>query len=376
MVIEDIRAGNGVCFADPHGDTAEKLLKAIPTNRINDVIYFNPADTDYPIAFNPMEYVGEEKRFLVCSQLMMVFYKIWKESWGPQLEHILRHTLLAIMENQPSTLLGVQRMLTDERYRDRVVRNIKDPIVSKFWNVEFKQNILKRRDDPVSSTLNKIGQFLTVFLIRNILGQPKSSFDLREVMDSRKILIVNLSKGKLGEDNSSLLGAMLITKIYLAAMSRVNIPEDDRKDFYLYVDEFQNFATESFCNILSESRKYRLSLILANQYIEQIDEDVRASIFGNCGTLISFRVGAKDAEEFEKELPPFLQEDFINLPNYHCYLRLMIDGFAGQAFSAVGLPPKSLAETEANEEKIIKNSRQRYCKSRSVVEQNILKWSQ
>lgn len=379
MAINDIHAGQGVCFICPHGDSAEKLLKAIPTERINEVIYFNPADTEYPIGFNPIEPGAE--RHLIVSNMMAVFEKIFFKggnfaSQAPQLTHILRHTLYAVMESKPSTLLGVQKMLIDESYRKKVISKITDPVIKQFWQVEFPNSILKRRDDPLASTLNKIGQFLTVPMLRNILSQPKSAFDLAEVMNTGKIFIVNLSKGKLGEDNSALLGAMLITKIFIAAMSRVNIPESDRQDFYLYVDEFQNFATESFANILSEARKYRLSLILANQYIEQIDETVRNAIFGNCGTLISFRVGAKDAEELEKELIPFTQEDFINLPNYHCYLKLMIDGFAGQSFSAVGLPPTDLRETEANKEKIIRNSRERYAKRKKDIEANILKWSQ
>ena len=377
MAINDIQAGQGICFVDPHGECCEHLLKAIPSQRINDVVYFNPADTDYPIGFNPLE-PGPE-RHLIVSNMMAVFEKIFFQggnfaSQAPQLTHILRHTLYAVMDTEGSTLLGVQKMLIDEKYRKKIVSRIKDPVIKQFWTIEFPNSILKRRDDPLASTLNKIGQFLTVPMLRNILGQPKSSFDLREIMDTQKIFIVNLSKGKLGEDNSNLLGALLITKLFIAAMSRVEIPEADRQDFYAYIDEFQNFSTESFAGILSEARKYRLSLTLANQYIEQLIEGVRNAIFGNCGTIISFRVGAKDAEELEKELQPFEKEDFIILPNFCFYIKLLIKGFAGQAFSAVGLPPKDLKNTEDNEEKVIRQSRERYCKTRESVENKISEW--
>ncbi len=378
MAINDIQNGEGLCFVDPHGDAAETILKAIPSPRINDVVYFNPADTEYPIGFNPIEPGAE--RHLIVSNMMAVFEKIFFQggnfaSQAPQLTHILRHTLYAVMESQDSTLLSVQKMLIDEKYRNKIVKRITDPVIKQFWTVEFPNSILKRRDDPLASTLNKIGQFLTVPMLRNILGQPKSSFDLRDIMDNQKIFIVNLSKGKLGEDNSNLLGAMLITKIFIAAMSRVNIPEAERKDFYAYIDEFQNFSTESLAGILSEARKYRLSLILANQYIEQLIDTVRNAIFGNCGTIISFRIGAKDAEELEKELTPFKREDFVDLPNFNFYIREMIDGENGNAFSAVGLPPKNLEETEGNEEKVIRQSRSRYCKSRPEVEKNISNWT-
>ncbi len=376
LAIQDIKHGKGIAFIDPHGDSAEKLIKAIPANRINDVIYFNPADQEYPIAFNVMEKVGSEYRHLIASGLIGVFKKLWADSWGPRLEYILRNAILALLEYPGSTLLGVTRILVDKDYREKVVAKITDPVVRSFWVDEFTKWNDRVLQEVISPIQNKVGAFLTTSLIRNIIGQTTSSFDIREAMDNQKIIILNLSKGRVGEDASALLGAMMITKIQLAAMERVDMLEEDRKDFYLYVDEFQNFATESFANILSEARKYRLDLILANQYVEQIDETVANAIFGNAGTIISFRVGAADAELLEKEFDPiFLMNDLVNLPKYNIYLKLMIDGIAGDAFSATVLPPISLADTVGNAEKVIANSRERYSSSKKEVEDKIRKWS-
>lgn len=376
MAVQDIRNGHGVCYIDPHGDTAEKLLKAIPSERINDVIYFNPADQAFPIAFNAMESIDPEYRHLVASGLVGVFKKIWADSWGPRLEYILRNAIMGLLEYPGSTLLGVTRILVDKKYRDKVVERITDPVIRQFWVDEFPKWSDKVLQEVVSPIQNKVGQFLSNSLIRNIVGQPKSSFDVRTIMDERKILIMNLSKGRIGEDASALLGAMMITKIQLAAMGRVDIPEETRKDFYLYVDEFQNFSTESFANILSEARKYRLNLILANQYVEQIAETVRNAIFGNVGSIISFRVGAMDAEFLEKEFSPvFLQNDIVNLPKYNIYLKLMIDGIAGDAFSATTLPPIYIDDTKENEGKVIAVSRERYGSPRVEVEEKIARWA-
>ncbi len=375
LAIQDIQKGHGIAFIDPHGDTAEKLIKAIPANRINDVIYFNPADQEYPIAFNVMEKVSPEYRHLVASGLVGVFKKIWADSWGPRLEYILRNAILGLLEYPGSTLLGVTRILVDKSYRERVVEKITDPVVRSFWVDEFSKWDPRVLQEVISPIQNKVGQFLSSALIRNIVGQTVSSFDVRKIMDERKILIMNLSKGRLGEDNSALLGAMMITKIQLAAMGRVDIPEETRADFYLYVDEFQNFATESFANILSEARKYRLNLILANQYVTQIEEEVRDAIFGNAGSIISFRVGAMDAEFLEKEYEPvFMMNDIVNLPKYQIYLKLMIDGIAGDAFSATTLPPIKL-EDAGNEAKIINASRERYTSKKDDVEEKIRRWS-
>jgi len=376
MAVQDIQNGHGVAFVDPHGDSAEKLIRAIPANRINDVIYFNPADMDYPIAFNVMEKVSLAQRHLVVSGLVGVFKKIWADSWGPRLEYILRNAILALLEYPGSTLLGVTRILVDKKYREKVVEKITDPVVKSFWVDEFTKWNDRVLQEVISPIQNKVGQFLSSSLIRNIVGQTSSSFDIRQIMDERKILILNLSKGRIGEDNSALLGAMMITKIQLAVMGRVDISEETRKDVYLYVDEFQNFATESFANILSEARKYRLNLILTNQYVTQIEEEVRDAIFGNAGTIISFRVGAVDSEFLEKEFAPtFMATDIVNLAKYNIYLKLMIDGIAGDAFSATTLPPIDISDTEANEQKVINVSRERYSSKREEVEEKISRWS-
>ncbi len=375
MVVEDIRAGRGVALVDPHGDLAEKIMEYIPSNRVNDVIYFNPADIEYPIAFNVVEQVEPHLRHLVASGLIGVFQKLWADSWGPRLEYILRNTILAILDYPGSTLLAATRMLSDKQFRKKVVEKIQDPVVKSFWVNEFAGYANNFASEAVSPIQNKVGQFLSSSLIRNIVGQVKSSINLREVMDEGKILILNLSKGRIGEDNSALLGAMIITKIQLAAMSRVNIREEERKDFYLYIDEFQNFTTDSFANILSEARKYRLNLIMAHQYIEQLGDTVKAAVFGNVGTLVVFRVGAADAEELVKEFTPvFLEEDLVNLPKYEMYLKLMIDGVASDPFSARGLPPLPKEEKMDNIEKVIKVSRERYANGREAVEDKIMRW--
>ncbi len=375
MVYADILAGHGVCYVDPHGDTAEKMLEWIPTSRINDVVYFNPADLDFPISFNVLEKVSPEYRHLVSSGLIGVFKKLWADSWGPRLEYILRNAILALLEYPDSTLLGINRLLVDKEYRKKVVVKITDPVVRSFWVDEFPRWNERVLQEVISPIQNKVGQFLSTSLIRNVVGQVKSSLDLRKIMDDQKILIMNLSKGRIGEDASHLIGAMMITKIQLAAMSRVNIPEAERKDFYLYVDEFQNFTTESFADILSEARKYRLNLIIAHQYIEQLGEVVQPAVFGNVGTLICFRVGAGDAEFLEKEfLPNLTQEDLVNLPKFNVYLKLMIDGVSSEPFSAKGMPPV-YSGSEGNEEKVIAVSRERYAKSKEIVEDKIMRWS-
>lgn len=375
MIVGDIRAGHGLAVVDPHGDLAEKIIEFIPSHRIKDVVYFNPSDMDFPIAFNVLEQVEPHLRHLVASGLLGVFQKLWADSWGPRLEYILRNAILAILDFPGSTLLGVVRMLSDKSYRKRVVANIKDPVVKAFWEKEFASYADKFASEAVSPIQNKVGQFLSSSLMRNIIGQVQSSINIREIMDEGKILIMNLSKGRIGEDNSALLGAMMITKIQLAAMSRVDMPEKERKDFYLYIDEFQNFSTDSFANILSEARKYHLNLILAHQYIEQLSEKVKPAVFGNVGTMISFRVGSTDAEELAKEFAPvFTEEDLVNLPKYEMYLKLMIDGIASSPFSAMGLAPLTDEEKTNNVDKVIAYTREKYASSRLDVEEKILRW--
>jgi hypothetical protein len=377
MVIQDIQNGHGVAFVDPHGDSAEKVLNYVPASRINDVIYLNPADLEFPIAFNPLESVDPKYKHLVASGLMGVFTKIWAGVWSARMEYILSNTILALLDSPGNTLLGIARMLVNKTYRKKIVDNIKDPVVKAFWTDEFANYNEKFRTEAIAPIQNKVGQFLSSSVIRNIVGQTKSTIDLRDIMDNKKIFILNLSKGRIGEDSSALLGAMIITKLQLAAMSRVDIPEEDRKDFYLYVDEFQNFATESFANILSEARKYRLNLIVAHQYINQLVSNkstvVRDAIFGNVGTIVTFRVGADDAEFLEKEFTPtYTETDLVNLTKFHVYLKLMINGISSTPFSALTLPP--IGQPTGSTEKVIKVSRERYGTPKNVVELKIHKW--
>jgi len=379
MAIQDIQAGRGIGFVDPHGEAAEELLDFVPSSRVNDVIYLNPADLDYPVAFNIMEKVDVEHRHLVASGLMGVFKKIWPDVWSARMEYILNNCILALLEYPGSTLLGVNRMLADVEYRKKVVERITDPVIKSFWLNEFARYTQRYEVEATAAIQNKVGQFISNPLIRNIIGQVGSSIDMRKVMDEKKILILNLSKGRIGEDNSRLLGALLITKLQLAAMSRVDIPEEQRQDFFLYVDEFQNFATDSFANILSEARKYRLALILGHQYIGQLvnkgDSTVSEAVFGNVGTIITFRVGAEDAEFLEKEFQPeFMAGDLVGLPKYNIYLKLMIDGITGSAFSAETMPPLPKLEI-SDKEKIIRVSRERYSTSRKIIEEKISKWT-
>jgi CxxC-x17-CxxC domain-containing protein len=322
-----------------------------------------------------MESVGLEYRHLVAGGLMGVFKKIWPDVWSARMEYILNNTILALLEYPGSTLLGINRMLSDVDFRSKVVEKITDPVIKSFWLNEYSRYTQRYEIEATAAIQNKVGQFVSAPLIRNIIGQVKSTIDMREVMDKKKILILNLSKGRIGEDNSTLLGALLITKLQLAAMSRVDVLEEKRQDFFLYVDEFQNFATESFASILSEARKYRLCLILAHQYIAQMEETVRDAVFGNVGTLVTFRVGAEDAEFLEKELAPeFFATDIVNLAKYNIYLKLMIDGLAGRPFSAITLLPFK-PEESSNREKIIKASRERYGTQRQIVEKKITEWT-
>ncbi|MDD3101608.1 MAG: type IV secretion system DNA-binding domain-containing protein [Patescibacteria group bacterium] len=378
MIYQDIIAGHGVAIVDPHGDLAEKALEFIPANRINDTVYFNPADYEFPFAFNVLERVETGERHLVASGLIGIFKKIWADSWGPRLEYVLRNAILALLEYPGSTLLGIMRILVDKEFRGKVVDQLSDPVVKSFWLDEYPKYPDRLRSEAIAPIQNKVGQFLSTALIRNIVGQIKSKIDLRQLMDEKKILIMNLSKGRIGEDASSLLGAMMITKIQLAAMSRINIPEIDRHDFYLYVDEFQNFATDSFANILSEARKYHLNLVIAHQYIGQLATEtsskVRDAVFGNVGTMVIFRVGAEDAEFLAKEFAPRFEEtDLVDLDKYNIYVKLMIDGITSEPFSAATLPPLSILED--NKEKIIKVSRERYTEPRKQVEEKIMRWS-
>ena len=338
MAISDIERGNGLCIIDPHGDIATDILSNVPKGRMQDLIYFNATEKEKPIAFNPLKGIHPKYHDLVASGLVSTFKKIWSDSWGPRMEYILRFTLLTLLCVPDSTLLDIQPLLTDKDTRAKALSYVTDEHIISFWNSEFDRYTPKLRSEVISPILNKTGLFITSITLRNIVGQKTNSFRLQQVLDTSKILIVNLSKGQIGEDASSLLGAMLVNAIQLAALHRAGMAEHARKPFYLYIDECHSFVTLAFAGILAEARKYGLSLFLANQYIEQLDERVRAAIFGNVGTMIAFRVGATDAEYLAKEFyPVFTPDDFVHLPRYAMYLKLMIDGSASQPFSAISL---------------------------------------
>jgi energy-coupling factor transporter ATP-binding protein EcfA2 len=371
MAIQDIRNGEGMAFIDPHGSAVEKLLDYIPANRVNDVVYFAPFDLDRPIAFNVMEDVGYDKRHLVVSGLMATFKKIWVDAWSARMEYILSNTLLALLEYPGATLLGVNRMYTDKGYRKKVIDNVKDPVVKDFWIKEFNTYTDRYTQEATPAIQNKIGQFTSNPLIRNIIGQPKSSFDIRQLMDQKKILIINLSKGLVGDTNMKLLGSMIVTRIFLGAMSRADLPGHElakAPHFYFYVDEFQNFANETFAEILSEARKYQLNLVIAHQYVEQMEEEVAAAVFGNVGTTVAFRVGPFDAEKLEVVFAPeFEPEDLVNLGFAQIYLSLMIDGIGSRPFSAVTIPPIEPPPRTYRQE-VIDASRAQFSGERASVE--------
>lgn len=377
MAIQDIQNGEGVAVLDPHGSFAEKMLDYVPEHRIKDVVYFAPFDTENPVSFNVLEDVGPEKRHLVVSGLMSTFKKIWVDAWSARMEYILSNTLLALLEYPGSTLLGVNRMLSDKDFRKKVVDNISDAAVKAFWTDEFAKYTERMAAEAVPAIQNKIGQLTANPLIRNVIGQAKSSFDVREIMDKKKILIVNLSKGRIGEQNTSLLGSMIITKIYLGAMSRADVSSGrmgELPSFYFYVDEFQSFANETFANILSEARKYKLALIIAHQYVAQMEEPVRDAVFGNVGTSISFRVGPLDAELLEKVYAPqFTATDLINLGMAQVYLSLMINDIGSAPFSAKTLPPIPRPDISYRND-VIEWSRAHFAFPRETVEQNIKDW--
>lgn len=377
LAIQDIQNGEGLAFIDPHGGTAEKLLEYVPEHRVKDVLYFAPFDMEHPISFNVMEDIGPDKRHLVVNGLMSTFEKIWVDAWSARMAYILNNTLLALLEYPGSTLLGVNRMLSDKEYRRKVVENIKDTSVRAFWVDEFGKWTEKFISEAIPAIQNKVGQFTSNPLVRNLLGQPKSSFDIRKMMDEKKILIVNLSKGRVGEGNANLIGSMLITKIYLAAMSRADADEASLSklpNFYLYVDEFQSFANKSFADILSEARKYKLNLTIAHQYIEQMEEEVRDAVFGNVGTMITFRVGAFDAEVLEKEFAPvFTAEDLVNLGFTQIYLKLMIDGVSSSPFSATTIGPIARPEISFKDD-VINSSHMQFARPRAEVEETIAKF--
>lgn len=369
LTISDIYSPYGFAVIDPHGDYAMNILRRIPRERAEDVIYFNPADTDFPMAFNPMEVSDQKLKTHTCSELIGVLKRMF-ESWGPRLEYILRYSLLALLDYPDATMLDITRILTEKKFRQEVLQHVQDPVVRNFWTVEFASWNDKFAAEAVAPVLNKVGAFTANPLVRNIIGQPKSSFNIRQIMDERKILIVNLSRGLVGEDNASLLGALLVTKIQLAAMSRADISAGLRDPFYLYVDEFQNFATDSFATILSEARKYGLNLTVANQYIAQMPMEVKDAVFGNVGSIIAFRTSADDARTMLKYVEPRFEEgDLIHMHNRHLIVSMTIEGEKVPAFSAItlNLPPLQGDATQF----IVDHSRSLYASSLEVVERYV-----
>lgn len=359
MAIDDVRKGRGLGIIDPHGDLSEIILDYIPKRRLNDVVYLEPFDTERPFSLNVLEVKNKQQKDLVASGIVSIFYKLYKDSWGPRLEYILRNVILTLLEIPDATLVDVLALLSNSDYRKKSLVHVQDQVLRNFWEKEYAKMPDRLKAEAISPIQNKVGQFVTSKMIRNIIGKPKSSINLEEIMNQGKILILNLSQGKLGEDNASLLGAMLITQIQLAAMNRSFVKEEERKDFFLYVDEFQNFATSSFIKILSEARKYRLSLTLANQYIEQLDEEVQRAIFGNVGTLISFVVGARDAYILSKEYGEIYEEsDLVSLGRFETVMKLCIDNMTSAPFPATTLPLPALKND--NREKIIRLCKEKY----------------
>ena len=369
LTISDMYSPYGFAVVDPHGDYAQHVLARIPPERAADVVYFNPADVDFPMAFNPMEVTDQKLKTHTASELIGVLKRMF-ESWGPRLEYILRYSLLALLDYPDATMLDITRILTDKRFRAEVLKYVQDPVVRNFWLIEFASWNDKFAAEAVAPVLNKVGAFTANPLVRNIIGQPKSSFNIRKIMDERKILIVNLSRGQIGEDNASLLGSLIVTKIQLAAMSRADIPAAKRTPFYLYVDEFQNFATDSFAVILSEARKYGLSLTVANQYIAQMPLTVKDAVFGNVGTIVAFRMGADDARYMLKYVEPkFTEFDLMHMHNRHFVISMTIEGEKVPAFSAITLNLPAIAADQT--ETIVEHSRSQYAASRAYVERSV-----
>ena len=376
MFIADVLRGEGACFVDPHGEAVEELLDFIPPERIDDVVYFDPTDVNNPVGFNMLELDDMSQRDLIADGVVEVFKKQFGDSWGPRLQYILTNSVSTLLEAQNTTLLAVIRILIDNNYRKFILKQVDDPILLQFWEEEFAQMSSNRRlvTEAVAPIQNKVGRFISSAVIRNIIGQVKSTIDLREIMDEGKILLVNLAQGKLGEETASLLGGMIITRLQSTAMERTDMPFDQRRDFYLYVDEFQNFATVSFAKILSEARKYKLNLTMTNQYIDQLPLEVRQAIFGNVGTLGSFVVSQSDASILENEFAPDITaDDLVSLDSHAMYIKLCIDGMTSVPFSAKSLPPRYIPY--GLKDRVIEASREKYSMDREVIEDKIKRWS-
>lgn len=375
LINADIQAGKSVGVLDPHGDLVDAVLKYIPEHRKNDVVLFDPADVEYPIAFNPLEQVPQELKLRVTIGFVEIFKKLFGANWTPRLEHVLRYTTLALLDSPNTTVLSILKMLSDKNYRQKIVANIQDSVIKNFWVNEFAGWSEKFDNEAIMPLLNKVGQFVSTTLIRNIVGQPENKINIRDIMDGKKILLMKISKGKLGEENCGLIGAMMVTKIQQAAMARADTPEEQRTDFYLYCDEFQYFATDTFAEILSEARKYRLNLTMAHQYMGQLSDLVRTTVFGNVGSIINFRVGAEDAVILEKEYTPrFGVRDIINLGVREMYLKMSIDGEVKDAFSARTLNAPHYEHEYSKE--IVDLSRQKYARPVAEVEKILKAWNE
>ncbi|MFA6523075.1 MAG: type IV secretory system conjugative DNA transfer family protein [Candidatus Peribacteraceae bacterium] len=375
LINDDIQNGEGIAVLDPHGDLIDAIMRFIPRHRIDDVVLLDPGDLDYPIAFNPLEKVPEAQKMQVTIGFLQIFQKLFGTNWSSRLEHVLRYTTLALLDSPNTTVLSILKMLTDKNYRQKIVSRIQDSVVKSFWVSEFAAWSEKFDADAITPLLNKVGQFVATNMIRNIIGQPVTKFKVRDIMDNKKILLMKVSKGLLGEENSALIGSMFITKLYQAAMERADTLEEKRTDFYFYVDEFQNFATNTFTEILSEARKYHLTLTLAHQYMGQLSETVRKTVFGNVGSILSFRVGAEDAVVLEGEYNPvFKERDIINLGVREFYIKMSVNGELREAFSGRTLDAPRPKEDHTKE--IIEASRRKYCTPRKEVEEMLMKWDE
>jgi len=373
MIVQHIARGHGVGLIDPHGDLAEELLDHIPTSRTDHLVYFNPGDIEYPIGMNLLANVPPDERHLVASGIVSAFKGIWRDSWGPRLEYILYNAVAALLDCSNTSLLGVNRMLTDEQYRARIIRQIKDPFIKAFWAEEYASYDQRFQREAIAPIQNKIGQFLLNPVIRNILGQVKNKVNFPFLMDNSRLLIANLSKGQLGHDKANLLGSLLTTQFQLTAMARAARPEDERRDFYLFIDEFQNFSTDAFASILAEARKYRLCLTLSHQYVEQLPLPVRQAVFGNVGTLIAFRLGYTDAEVLQKEFGNSIQASAIaDLDRYEAVLKLLEDGTNKEPFRAKMLPPQE--NGIGRKTLVTARSRERFSILRAIVDDKLKRW--
>jgi len=373
LIVQDMAAGRGVGVIDPHGDLAYELLDSIPPHRAEDLVYFDPADHEYPIGINLLQHVPPQDRHLIASGIVSALKNIWRDSWGPRMEWILNACVIALLECQDVSILGIPRMLVDERYRQWVLRQVKDPMVKVVWERELSRYDKRLWQDAIAPIQNKVGAFLLASPVRNILGQVKNRLDAGYMMDNRRIFIANLSKGRLGEDKSNLLGAILVTMFQLAAMARTKIPEKDRQDFHLVVDEFQNVSSDSFISILSEARKYRLALTLSHQHASQLRPEIRESVFGNVGSIVSFGVGSADATVLSQEFGgDFAPNQFTELKRFEVFAKMLEEGNSGVPMRGITLPPLDVAF--GRRETLIRRSREKYASSKTIVEDKIRRW--